>query len=157
MTQTLVEFERSIRTLIESFENSWMHDISFIIVPPEIVAGFRGNKFTPEEFYSSQVWKESSHWNAAFVKGGKIVIFMYGHFHTLEKYLYVERIGSDPSFQSYGTKVWELMIEEAVRITKSKGFNYVWTVGWRKGEPRKFLSAKGGRLNTRKYVLETVL
>jgi len=125
-------------------EGTWVHDIPFFLVPVDIVMGFRGNCFTAQEFYLSEVWKESAHWNAGLVKDGKIVIFMYGHINTLSKYLYVERIGACRSVQSYGLGVWELSIKEGERIAREKGCKYIWTTTFRMGEIRKFLKSTDG-------------
>lgn len=146
-----------MKAVYGSLHEAWIRDVPFILVPPEIVGAFRGHRFTPLEFYTSEMWKLPDQWNSGYIFNGQMVIFMYGHFHKLEKYLYVERIGAAPSFQRYGLKVWELMIEEAKKITKAKGFDYLWTTGWRKGEIRKFLAAGGGKLNTFRYILDTKL
>ena len=122
----------------------WVHDIPFTLIPPEIVGGFRRQGFTPEEFYFSDEWRQPNHWNAAFVKNGEIVIFMYGHINTLSKYLYVERIGASPSVQSYGIGVWKISIEEGEHIAREKGCRYIWTTTFRAGEIRKFLKSTDG-------------
>ena len=132
--------------VLSKCEGSWIHNVPFFFVPVDIVLGFRGNCFTPEEFYFSEIWKEPNHWNAGFVENGEIAIFMYGHIHKLEKYLYAERIGASKSIQSYGNKVWELVITEAERIAKENKCKYIWTTTFRKGEIRKFFNTTVGAL-----------
>ncbi len=130
----------------------WVHDIPFTLVPPEIVAGFRGQRFTPNDFYFSDIWRESNHWNAAFVKDGKIIIFIYGTFNTLERDLYMARLGSMPSFQRRDSHLIHLVLDEVEKIAKSKKLEYIWTVTDRKGLDRK----RDGRGNKRadKFILD---
>jgi len=147
MDETRLTFEvmAASRKEIESVVvEGWVHNIPFTLVPPEIVGGFRGQLFTPNEFYFSDEWRMPNHWNAAFVRNGEIVIFMYGRFHSLEKYLYVERIGACRSIQAYGGRVWELAISEGERIARQIGCRYIWTATGRKGEVRKFFNSIAG-------------
>jgi hypothetical protein len=151
--KTLEQFDAQRESILAVHEETWIHNIPFFFVPVDIVLGFRGNCFTPEEFYLSEIWKEPNHWNAGFVRNKKIVIFMYGHINKLEKYLYAERIGSDKSVQSYGLDIWELSITETERIGKENGCRYIWTTTGRLGELRKFsktIAGYGAVINPKK-------
>lgn len=130
----------------------WVHDIPFTIVPSEIVAGFRGHRFTPHEFYFSDEWRMPNHWNAAYVKNGKIVVFIYGTFNRLEKDLYMARLGAVPSFQKRDNTILQLVLDEVENIARGKGLEYIWTITNRRGLDKK----RGGRgvKRTDKFVLE---
>lgn len=137
------KFEKKRKETLLPHEGTWVHDIPFFLVPVDIVMGFTGNNFTPEEFYLSTEWTAPNHWNAGFVKDGGIVIFMYGHTSKLEKYIYAARIGASRSVQSTSRWVWDMAIGEIEKIAREKGFRYIWTTTHRRGEIRKLtLKAK---------------
>ena len=156
--EQISRFNEEKTAILSKHEGTWVHDIPFFLVPVDIVMGFRGNCFTAQEFYLSEVWKESTHWNAGLVKDGKIVIFMYGYHDKLERYLYAARVGACRSVQSYGLEVWELVFKEFERIAREKGCTYLWTTTIRKGEVRKLMKLENrGKLNTETFILDKKL
>jgi hypothetical protein len=137
---------------IEATREDWVHDIPFILVPSDVIGSFREYRFTFEEFYNSKEWSLPSHWNAALVRDGKIVVFVYGRYSLLEKELFVGRLGSAPSFQGKGNRIIQLVLNEVENIARKKGLEYIWMMTDRRGLYRK----GGGRgvKRTDKFILE---
>ncbi len=141
--EQIERFEKERKEILSGYKG-WLYNIPFYLVSVELVLSFRGASFTPIEFYQSKLWTDPSHWNAALVKDGTIVIFIYGTWQRLEKYLYVERIAALPSEQSYGNKLWKMCIDICEDYAREKGCEAIWTVTPRKGEVKKMLESGVG-------------
>ena len=137
----------------ESSKLKWVTDIPFNIVPFEIVSEFNGHRFTPTEFYESDIWTFPNHWNAALFFENKMILFVYGMFDPLEKDLYVKRVAADKEFQM-GTRpnLIQIMLDKVDEIASKKGAVISWTMASKRGLFRKGMGR--GEINKKKFIWE---
>lgn len=133
----------------------WHRDVPFIFVTPEIFCQFQGHRFTAEEFYKSEIWKNPMYWNSGLFLGERMVVFIYGIWDSLEKDLNMKRLAADRSFQSSDISIINMVLDEVESIGREKGAKIIWTMVTRKGLIRKAIEmVKRGKVNPYQVILE---
>lgn len=133
----------------------WHRDVPFIFVTPEIFCQFQGHRFTAEEFYKSEIWKNPMYWNSGLFLGERMVVFIYGIWDPLEKDLNMKRLAADTLFQSPQKTIIEMIEDEVESIAREKGAEIIWSMVVRKGLVRKGIrGSRRLRINPYQVILE---
>jgi len=126
MDRAMVHTETEIEDVGHRIE--WIRDVPFNKVPRALVEEFKEHDFAPEEFYASDLWTYTGHWNSALYLKGEMVVFIYGSWDPLDKYLFLSRIVSDRKVRRPDDFLLNVIFDELRRIAKSRKAKMIWSM-----------------------------